>query len=629
MDLFRGYIVTKDKKCLEKFKNRTDFKTYDQVKNLPEFAGILAQDVILIDIDDKQQSDILFKICEDNNIRCRIYETSRGKHFLFKNTTVETCKTHTKLACGLTADIKLGTRNSYSILKYNNKEREIIYDILEDEDYQELPKWLLPVKTRIDFTTMEEGDGRNQSLFNYILTLQSNGFSKEEAIETLKIINNYVLEEPLSENELEVIIRDEAFQKPVFYDGKTFLFDKFAKYLISEHHICKINGQLHIYEDGIYIAGLNKIEAEMIRHIPNLNRTKRQEVLSYIDILLNENVAPSSPNFIAFKNGIYNIETDELIDYDPSIIITNKINHNYNPDAYSEVVDKTLDKIACNDEKLRLLMEEWVGYPLYKRNELRKAAILIGEKSNGKSTFLDMIRNLLGEDNTSSLDLKDFNHEFKVANLAGSLANIGDDISDEFIVDTAMFKKIVSGDRVNTNKKFEKPFDFNPFCKLLFSANAIPRMGKSRGNEAIIDRLIIIPFNATFSPDDPDYDPYIKYKLRSPEAIEYLIQLGLAGLKRVLKNRRFTISEKVQKELEEYEENNNPVLIFFKEIDVDEIENNSTKEVYKKYNEFCLSNNFTPMSNIEFSRKIKKYFNFDITRKMIKGKAIKIFIKNG
>ena len=46
----------------------------------------------------------------------------------------------------------------------------------EDEEYEEVPKWLTPVKTNVDFLNMEEGDGRNQSLFNYILTLQSSLF---------------------------------------------------------------------------------------------------------------------------------------------------------------------------------------------------------------------------------------------------------------------------------------------------------------------------------------------------------------------------------------------------------------------------------------------------------------------
>lgn len=156
-DLFKGYVETKNKKCIEKFKNRKDFKSYDQVEKLKEFAGILAEDVILIDVDDHDQSEKLMQMVEDQEIVCRVYETTRGKHFLFKNRNVTSCKTHAKLACGIVADIKLGSRNSYSILKYDGREREIIYDKLDDESYQLLPRWLEPVKTSINFLEMESG----------------------------------------------------------------------------------------------------------------------------------------------------------------------------------------------------------------------------------------------------------------------------------------------------------------------------------------------------------------------------------------------------------------------------------------------------------------------------------------
>ena len=625
MELFKGYIVTKDKKCLEKFKNRNDFKTYDQVKSLPEFAGILGEHTVLIDIDDYDQSEILMNIVDEMQLRCRVYATTRGKHFLFKNNGVDNCKTHTKLACGLVADIKVGVKNSYSILKYANKEREILYDKLDDEDYQELPKWLLPIKTNQNFLEMEEGSGRNQSLFNYILTLQSVDFSVEEARETIRILNNYILKEPLSDDELEIILRDEAFEKPIFYNGKTFLFDKFATYLKNTHHIIKINNQLHMYKDGIYVDGYESIEAEMIRHIPNLNRQKRSEVMAYLELLVNKNTPMAPANYIAFKNGIYDLETNDFIDFSSNLVITNKIDFDYNTNAYFETADKTLNKLACNDENIRQLLEEVIGYCFYRRNELRKSFILIGDKANGKSTFLDMIKTLLGDENTAALDLKELGVKFKTAEMFGKLANIGDDIGDEFIADPSVFKKLVSGDRLNVERKGRDPFDFNNYSKLLFSANSIPRIKDKSG--AVIDRLIIVPFDARFSPNDKDYDPYVKYKLRQPESMEYLIQIGLEGLKRVLENRRFTTSEKVQKELEEYEENNNPILGFFKEIDIDDIENNSTKSVYKKYNEYCLANSFQPMSNIEFSKKVKKYFDFEIVNRSVKGQKYRIFVK--
>lgn len=624
MTFFKGFVPTKDKKCLLKFKGKTasELQTYDQVKNLPEYAGILSDETALIDIDDFEQSEILFKIVQNMKLRCRVYQTNRGKHFLFINDKLETNKIRTKLACGLTADIKIGTKNSYSILKYDNKEREIIYDC---DDYETVPKWLVPVKSSIDFLEMESGDGRNQTFFNYILTLQSNDFSIEEVRECINIINKYLLKDPLDESELNTILRDEAFKKPMFFKNGKFQFDKFAIYLKKIHHIVRINGQLHIYHDGIYVPGQLEIEAAMIEHIPNLNRSKRTEVLSYLEVLTRQNTRPSHAKYIAFKNGIYDIEDDRLIDFSPDIIITNKINFDYNADASSELLDNTLNKLSCNDKNVRALLEEAVGYCFYRRNELRKSFILTGDKKNGKSTYLSMLKELLGDDNTAALDLNELGDRFSSASLFGKLANIGDDIGDDFIANPSIFKKIVSGDPIKGEKKGQNEFFFAPYCKLLFSANNIPRMKDKSG--AVLSRLVIIPFDATFSKDDPDFDPYIKYKLIEPDVLEYLIVLGIQGLKRILKNNAFTKSDKVQKSIEEYEETNNPIQLFFKEVDANDIENEPTKEIYRQYNEFCLANAFNPMSNIEFSKQVKKQFDFEIKDKTIKGKKYRIFVK--
>lgn len=625
---FKGYVETKNKKCIEKFKGRTDFKTFEQVQSLPEYAGILAAETILIDIDDFETSELLFKVVKEYALSCRVYRTSRGKHFLFKNSGVPTNKTGCKLAIGLTADIKIGTRNSYEVLKYDGKQREILYDTAENEEATSLPRWMFPVKSKMEFLNMETGDGRNQSLFNYILTLQSNDFSVEESRETIRIINKFVLKVPLSDDEIETVLRDDSFKKPVFFMGSTFLFDKFATFLKNNNHIIKINNQLHIYKNGIYISGLAEIEAEMIQHIPSLNRAKRTEVLSYLDILIRESTKAEDANLIAFENGLYNIVDDSFVEFTPEHIITNKIKWEYNPNAYSELADRTLNKIACGDLQIRELLEEAIGYCFYRRNELGKAFILTGDKSNGKSTFLSMVQCLLGDENISSLDLKELGDRFKTAEMFGKLANIGDDIGDEFIANPAIFKKLVTGERVSAERKGQNPFEFNNYSKLLFSANNIPRIKDKTG--AVQRRLTIIPFDARFTADDPDFNPYIKHLLKTDEVMEYLINLGIAGLKRVLVNRQFTTSQKVQKAMDEYEENNNPILGFFKECEDEEfqIENEPTNVVYKRYQEYCLSNSLQAMSNIEFSKQVNRILNMQVVNKTIKNKKYRIFVRN-
>ena len=89
MNPFKGYIRTKGKQAIEPFKNRKDFKTYEEVKKYNEFAGVIANNIVLIDIDDKQQSEILYDIVTEKNINCEIYRTTRGMHVYFKNTDLE------------------------------------------------------------------------------------------------------------------------------------------------------------------------------------------------------------------------------------------------------------------------------------------------------------------------------------------------------------------------------------------------------------------------------------------------------------------------------------------------------------------------------------------------------------
>ena len=149
----------------------------------------------------------------------------------------------------------------------------------------------------------------------------------------------------------------------------------------------------------------------------------------------------------------------------------------------------------------------------------------------------------------------------------------------------------------------------------LFSANNIPRMKDKTG--AVQRRLVIVPFDAKFTPADPDFRPNIKDELCEQEPMEYLILLGLKALRRVLMNAQFTTSTRVQGQLDEYEQNNNPIIGFIKEVGLEGIENEPTKTVYRKYKEYCISNNFQALSNIEFSRQITKRCGFIIVDKWI------------
>jgi len=627
--LYKGYIKTKGKKAIEAFKDRTKYRTYDEVKNLEGFGGVLADDTILIDIDDAEQSEILMNIVEEYQLDCRVYCTSRGRHFLFKNHSITRNRTHVPLAVGLTADIKLGTRSSYEVIKIDGEERFIEWDIEEGGTYQEVPKWLFPVRTAVDFLDMDAGDGRNQALFNYILTLTSNDFSVDDTRECIRILNRFVLKEPLSDDELEVILRDEAFQKPVFFCDKTFLFDRFATWLKNNYHVVKINNQLHIYQNGIYVEGEN-LGTVIRENIPDIKKNQKAEVFDCLRDIT-ECKAQADARYIAFRNGVLDIVTGQMQPFSPDLVITNQIPWDYNPEAYSELADDTLNKLACGDQPIRALLEECIGYCFYRANDYKKSFMLTGKGNNGKSTFLDCVKAILGDGNISALDLKELGDRFSTSMMFGKLANIGDDIGDDFLQGSqvATFKKVVSGNRIKAERKGQDPFEFNPYVKLLFSANDIPRMKDKTG--AVLNRLVIIPFNARFTkylPSgeiDPDYNPKTRYELVEQSSVEYLIRVGVEGLKRIIENQGFSKSDATEQMAEEYDLMNNPIKGFFAEQEEGYIFRETVQDIFTRYQLYCNDCGIKPETKISFGKTVAEMFQVESKNTRVNGKQVRFY----
>ena len=610
-------------------KGKKKILSYEEASRHQSFGALLQQGIIDISFDTDDLSQMFWEMAESNGWKCLILENPSNGHIHSFWKIPEGWKNRDgkdkKLAVGLVADIH--SKDTYIPLQVDGVRREVIY---EPDSIQILPEELYPVQTTINLLDLKEGQGRNDSLFRYILILQGNlGLDKETIRRILDNTNNHVFKERLTKQELETITRDQAFEAPVFYKGKTFLHNVFGKYIKSQYHVKRINGQLHVYTNGVYRFGYKFIESKMVEVIPTLKATQRSETLKFLEIITPEESQVADAELIAFRNGIYDLKTGNLIPFDPNIILTNMIPWDYNPSGYSELADKTLEKIACNDHEIRKLLEECIGYCFYRHNELSKSFILTGEGSNGKSTYLDMVSFVLGQQNISSLDLGELSERFSSVTMFGKLANIGDDISDEFLQGNAIsqFKKIVSGNAIKAENKGQDAFFFKPTVKLLFSANEIPRM-RNRGFSAIKRRLVIIPFNAHFSKDDPDHDPNITWKLKTQEVAEYLIRIGLEGLKRVTVQKGFTESTKVTEQINQFEKDNNPILLFLEEVPEEEIINQETKVVYARYDTFCTDNGYTRIALQTFTKEIKRILKCE--RKDVRlpsGKKGIVFVK--
>lgn len=633
-EIYRGFVRSSGKRPLERLK-KDNLSSLEDVEH-DDYGGVLNDDIVLIDVDDVENSDKLLDIIEQEELNTLVRYTEHGAHFIFKN-TIENKRNGNKywLPIGIQADVKFGYNTTFEPIKINGVERQVAYDT---DNLDVIPNWLFPLdrQTRFDFKQLQDGN-RNNGLFEYILPLQSEGRTEQEIKEIIYKINNYMFDEPLPDNEIKTITRKSAFSEDVFFIKNKLNVERFAKFLISEHNIKRVEGQLSCYQNGIYLSGIAHMKKLMIKSLPQLKDKDLTEVYKRIQLLLLDSEDYEvDVEYIGFKNGLYDLEHDRLVDFTPNIIITNIIPWNYNPAAKSDLVDHTLLRLANGDEQIKKIMLEMFGYTLFDRNELGKMFFLTGTGSNGKSTFLAMIKNALGFQNTSSLSLEELNDRFKKAILSGKLANIGDDISDEYIKDTSVLKKLVTGESIIAENKGETPFELRNRSKLLFSANSIPRLGKGKDSYALSRRMVIIPFTARFSRDDEDYDPYIISKLTGeldkvtrqylhPERVEYLLQLGLKHLKDVLANKGFSSSAVVEEELKEYKYDNNPILEFFDELNEDDFLRKTNKEVYKVYTEYCYVNNFIPVAQRQFSRQLCNHFDLTSVTRRVDGTLYRIF----
>ena len=373
---------------------------------------------------------------------------------------------------------------------------------------------------------------------------------------------------------------------PEFFEGRKFLHNVMGDYLMEKYGVCKINGSIHIYDNGIYRQGEEALHWYMLQLIPTLTDARRKEVYKYIKVNLKTPVKQvSPPHLIPFATKIYDLQNDRFLDYGPEYVFLNRFPYDYKPEApVCETVTGVISRIAGGDQEIIDLLYEAMGNCFYLLNSYRGAIMLYGPNgNNGKSTLLNLISQLVGMENASFLSLQDTAERFKLIGLYGKAVNIGDDISSNYIPDTERFKMLVTGGTVSAEHKGQDPVHFKPYAKLFFALNGLPPV--SDKSKAYFSRVLLIPLTQDFSKNK---DVTLKDKQWSQEEMEYLTRLAIDGLKRLINQGDFTRPECVVEALADYEAENNPVNGFLEEYG--KIDGKPTELVYYDFCRWCERN---------------------------------------
>ena len=619
------YIILNGKQPIHKFKDGQG-KTWDEVKDYDDIAVIVPKGYVVLDFDTTSDAEIMLKIVDGLGLKTRVMKTTRGIHCWFK-TNEEEPKNFIKnrLAVGIYCDRKAGGRNAYVKIKQDGEPRPWIRKV-KAEDMDVVPKWLSSISApsgKFSFKDMGEGSGRNQELFNYIVYLQTKGFDKEEIRETIRVVNDYVLAEPLPVDEIETILRDEAFkpddviaeQIAEAEKRSTFSHISVAEEIITKHRLIKYNSTIYEYIDNYYQPAefLRKYVRDTYKGAKN---NQVNEVISYISDMqeVKRGSIKANPYILNLENTRLDIRSGKCLEFTPDVIEFDRIPVTYDPSAYCADLDKMLNRVFCGDREVINLFEEMLGAVLLKHNRYQKAFLFYGSGSNGKSTILDLIKTFIGMRNYASLSLEEVTSRFNKILLEHKLANIGDDIDNVTIKDTGTLKKMIAGNAITVEDKGQKGYTVELYATHIYSCNAIPRsFDKSDG---FYRRWLLIPFNARFSVNDEDYDPMIADKITEPKALSYLLNIAIRGASRLIHNGSFTEPQSVKDALEAYKADNSTVLSWIedKELNEDYFLDRARDASYSDFVDWCKvsgikSNNVTGKKT--FFKEVATKFDFE------------------
>ncbi len=399
----------------------------------------------------------------------------------------------------------------------------------------------------------------------------------------------------------------------------------------GEFTYCLQDGRFYVYHDGFWkdipeIQFLSTIQDKLIREVriksgeqyiiqkgrilTKYSPSRKKQIIEQFKLIKYNNLNNFNwTPLINLKNGMVNPYDGEKEEHNHIFYSTNRLPYIYDDNFKCNLWIKTLNEIfevdkehPENQKKIDLL-QEFFGYCLTRDTKQHKALLLLGESRSGKSTIIQMLRNVIGNANCSSVPLKYISNAQYTAMLINKLVNIDTDVSAKADQYEAEFKTITSGEPVAVNQKYVAAFDFVPYCKIVMAANIFPRI--TDHSSAFYNRLILIPCDRVFTYEEQNRDLPAQLLKELPGALNWSIE----GLKRLTARGKFEDLDFMKEAIEELEDRNNPCNIFFKEhIDVDFNSYIEKNFLFKKYQEWCTKNEQHNISHVVFSQNLlKKY----------------------
>lgn len=235
---------------------------------------------------------------------------------------------------------------------------------------------------------------------------------------------------------------------------------------------------------------------------------------------------------VALANGLFDLRTKELRPFSPKVVLTSKASVAFNEDATTCAVidgwsvDEWIRGLANNDSDVNKLFWETIAALFRPDHSFDKAVLLYSPTgSNGKGTFVELLRNLVGAERVATLSIADFSKPFLPEELRSAFCVLSDENEvGYYLKEAGPFKAWVTHDWTRFNVKYGSMTSIKGRGLCVFCANELP--SSKDKSESFYRRFIPIPFLKRYVGADENKAIKNDY-VKRPEVLEYVANKAL------------------------------------------------------------------------------------------------------
>ncbi|WP_208592318.1 phage/plasmid primase, P4 family [Gracilibacillus suaedae] len=621
----------------------------------------------VIDIDDPQEGQAIFEALNAADFQFHAIKTVRGYQFFFKSTgKVRGQDAKVLMAGGFVGDYRLSGRGQVVLPSENTEGREWVH--IASGELDEMPifferlKKLSNENDRPFYFPVNEGS-RNNTLYSHCCRLIEFGYSQKDVLYIVSFLNRYFFIPSIDQSEFTDTLRS-AFQfepsgtnyqtngaaPPKDYPLQAVTNENKPRFNLTEmgnaERLVYRNGEDLKYcvefEEWLIWNGSTWIEdrkrrieriaiktfREMYGEIQDLTDTDERKNLwkwaqssERSSVFLNSiaraqamlPVSQEELNKDKFKlncaNGVVDLKTGQLLNHERDMLITKNTHITYDQNAECPNWLAFLQSIFKkeNDEiKFELIdfIQKSIGYALTGDTSEQVAFFLWGTGRNGKSTLINIVKDLLGDYSkqtnadtfTTRINEGGINND--IARLHGSRFVSAVESEDGQKLSEALIKQLTGGEPITARFLRKEFFEFMPEFKIFFTTNHKPIV--KGDDEGIWRRIRLIPFDRTIPKEEVDKDLPEKLHDELPGILKWAVDGCLKWQQEGLGE-----PEEVKNATDEYKEEMDLLASFLNECCVINSEAKvQANELHKEYLTWAESVGEYPMKKRSFNNRL-------------------------